>query len=127
MYYIMTILDIPDICKLKLTKKKVIMTAAGFEQFLGELECPVCLLIPREGPVGACSVGHIVCKNCKVNLDSCPTCRRKFDGTNAIVNKMIEEVTHSCKFNQFGCKIKQHLNELVEHESKCPERTVKCP
>ena len=108
---------------------KLIMAAEGFERFLDELECPVCLLIPREGPVGACPVGHIVCKNCHENVETCPTCRRQMlkDGTNTIVNKMIEEVPHPCKYRHFGCETKQRLNELVDHESKCPERTIECP
>lgn len=103
--------------------------ASGFEHFLGELECPVCLLIPREGPVGACPVGHIVCKECRVNVESCPSCRRPMprDGTNTIVNKMIEVILHSCKYSKFGCGIKKRVIELKEHESKCLKRTVKCP
>ena len=105
------------------------MAAAGFEQFLGELECPVCLLVPREGPVGACPVGHIVCKTCKVNVEICPTCRRPIpkDGTSIIVNKMLEQIPHTCKYKDFGCEIQKHVLELVEHESQCPERTIKCP
>ena len=101
----------------------------GFEQFLGELECPVCLVIPREGPVAMCPVGHIVCKTCKVNTKTCPTCRRPMlkEGTNSVVNKIIEQVPHPCKYKQFGCKVKKRHNELVDHESKCSERTVKCP
>ena len=103
--------------------------APGFEQFLGELECPVCLLIPREGPVAMCSVGHIVCKTCKVNTKTCPTCRRPMlkEGTNTVVNKIIEQVPHPCKYKQFGCEVKKRHNDLVDHESRCPERTVKCP
>ena len=111
--------------------KKIMVEVAEFEHLLEELQCPVCLLIPREGPVGACPVGHIVCKNCtaKGNVETCPTCRRPMprDGTNTVVNKMIEEISHPCKYKQFGCEIKQRLNELVVHESKCPERTIKCP
>ena len=105
------------------------MAASGLECFLGELECPVCLLLPREGPVGACPVGHIVCKTCRENVETCPTCRRPMlkDGTNTIVNKMIGKVPHSCKYNQYGCQIKLLVPELEEHETKCPERTIKCP
>lgn len=103
------------------------MAAAGFDRFLGELECPVCLLIPREGPVGACSAGHLVCKTCRVKVETCPTCRSPMpkDGTNTIFNKMIEEIAHPCKYSNFGCEVKARLVELVEHESKCPERTIK--
>jgi len=101
----------------------------GFERFLGELECPVCLQIPREGPVAMCPVGHLVCKNCRVNVTTCPTCRRQMlqDGTNILANKMIEEIPHPCKYSQFGCEIKKLKIELEEHEARCPERTIKCP
>ena len=92
-----------------------------------ELQCPVCLLIPREVPIPACPVGHIVCKKCRVNVTICPTCRRPMhqEGTNAIVNRMIERVPHSCKYSQ--CQVKNYLKEIKEHEIRCPERTVKCP
>ena len=37
--------------------------AEGLERYLmGELECPVCLLIPRESPVGACPVDTLFVK-----------------------------------------------------------------
>ena len=49
------------------------------------------------------------------------------DGTNTLANRMIEEIPHSCKFEEFGCEIRQRLVELVNHEAKCPERTIKCP
>jgi len=96
---------------------------------LGELECPVCLQIPREGPVAMCPVGHLVCKDCRVNVTTCPTCRRPMleDGTNILANKMIEEIPHPCKYSQFGCEIKKRVIELEEHEARCPERTIKCP
>jgi len=92
-----------------------------------ELQCPVCLLIPREVPIPACPVGHIVCKDCRVNVTTCPTCRRHMlkDGTNTLANKMIERVPHPCKFSP--CQVKNYLNEIKEHEARCPERTIKCP
>ena len=39
---------------------------------------------------------------------------------------MIEEIPHTCKYEQFGCEVKARLVELLDHESKCPERTMKC-
>ena len=48
------------------------------------------------------------------------------DGTNTLANKMIEEIPHSCKYEQFGCEVKARLVDLLDHESKCPERTMKC-
>ena len=92
-----------------------------------ELQCPVCLLIPREVPIPACPAGHIVCKDCRVNVKTCPTCRRpmKEDGTNTLANKMIERVPHPCKYSQ--CPEKNYLKEIKEHEARCRERTIKCP
>ena len=91
-----------------------------------ELQCPVCLLIPREVPIPACPAGHIVCKECRVNVTTCPTCRRPMsgDGTNTLANKMIERVPHPCKY---GCQVKNYLKEIKEHEKRCTERSVKCP
>ena len=85
-----------------------------------ELQCPVCLLIPREGPIPACPAGHIVCKECRENVATCPTCRRPMsgDGTNTLANKMIERVPHPCKY---GCQVKNYLKEIKEHEEICPE------
>ena len=30
-----------------------------------EVECPVCMEIPRKGPIYACPNGHLVCQRCK--------------------------------------------------------------
>ena len=36
------------------------------EELKGLIECPVCLMAPRErGPVPVCSNGHIVCRPCR--------------------------------------------------------------
>ena len=105
-----------------MSKRKIVSVSQVSE----ELQCPVCLLVPRDVPIPACPVGHITCKDCRVNVTTCPTCRRQMlkDGTNTIANKMIERIPHSCKY---GCQVKNYLKEIVEHEGRCPERTVKCP
>ena len=36
------------------------------EELKGVVECPVCLVLPREGgPVPVCSNGHFVCRTCR--------------------------------------------------------------
>ena len=109
------------------SKQKSTEMASGLnDSFANELECPVCLAIPREVPVPACPVGHLVCKNCRGNLDTCPTCRRPMseEGTNTLANKMIERIPHKCKY---GCQVKNYLKEILEHEARCPDRMIKCP
>ena len=94
-----------------------------------ELECPVCFEIPRELPIPACPKGHIVCKNCRKNVETCPTCRADFrpGGVNIPVGAMIQKIPHKCKFSKYGCDVQMKLEDLVQHEKRCPERTVRCP
>jgi len=89
------------------------------------LECPVCLDIPRSGPVPVCPNGHLVCKECK--REACPTCRAVMrTGRSLLAVTIIEKVDHKCKFND--CKELFPLGNLLEnHEAACPQRTVICP
>ena len=102
---------------------------ASNTSFTDDLECPACLLVPRGGPIPACPVGHLVCRLCRVNVTTCPTCRRPLskNGYNVLASKLIEKIDHPCKFRQYGCNVKKMLNAIEEHESRCPERTIKCP
>ena len=100
--------------------------------FEKDLECPVCLSIPREIPIPACPVGHIVCRTCKTKVQECPTCKRKYPNgeleiTNSLAASLIDKVPHRCKYQDFKCDIKKKLSEIVKHEKICPERTVTCP
>lgn len=101
------------------------------EEFQSSLECPVCLLIPREVPIPSCCAGHIICKSCRKKVTSCPTCRVPYNSknsmTNSLASSLIATVLHKCKYSQYNCNVKLKLNDIVNHERKCPERTVKCP
>jgi len=89
------------------------------------VECPVCLEIPRSGPVFVCKNGHFVCQKCKRG-GSCPTCREVM-GTNKsiLAVTVIEIVLHDCKFDE--CKEQFPLKDIEEHEKVCKHRIVKCP
>ena len=95
------------------------------------LECPVCLNVPRELPIPACSAGHILCRSCRSSVTSCPTCRRSMDNsseiTNSIAAALIDKVPHKCKYSEYGCQVQDLLTEVMKHEEKCPDRTVTCP
>ncbi len=46
-----------------------------------DLECPVCLSVPREGGMVPCPNWHLVCERCFRNLDlpkGCPECRAEY-------------------------------------------------
>jgi len=95
------------------------------------LECPVCLTVPREGPLPSCPAGHIVCKSCKGNLNNaeCPTCRRPMQPghVNYPLTGLIDKVRHFCKFRENGCSTKDLLIDLTHHEKECVYKSIKCP
>jgi len=89
-----------------------------------QIECPVCLEVPRKGPVFACSNGHLVCQKCK--RETCPTCRGAVgDNKSLIAVAVIEKILHDCKFVE--CEEEFALNQIEEHEKNCEHRIVACP
>ena len=71
------------------SKKKPPEEAARLKSLVGDMrsmvECPVCLHLPRRGPIPACPNGHIICLSCKEKILErargagteavCPTCK----------------------------------------------------
>jgi len=89
-----------------------------------QVECPVCLEVPRKGPVFACPNGHLVCQKCK--RENCPTCRGAVgDNKSLVAVAIIEKILHDCKFVQ--CEEEFALEEIEEHEKHCEHRVVACP
>ena len=103
--------------ELKSEKKKI-------DDMKKEIECPVCLEVPRKGPIFSCPNGHLVCQKCK--RESCPTCREVMgDNKSLVAVKLIERILHDCKFVE--CEEEFPLNEIDEHEKSCKHRVVTCP
>jgi len=90
-----------------------------------QVECPVCLEVPRKGPIYTCPNGHLVCKKCK--QEDCPICREAMGRNKSLVAvEIIEKILHKCKF--VNCKEKFPLGEeLAGHEKTCKHRIVNCP
>jgi len=94
------------------------------EKLKREVECPVCLGIPREGPVYACPNGHLVCQVCKGG--TCPICREAMGQHRSLLAvAVIENILHKCKHEE--CKEEFKLENLLEHEKVCEHRIVCCP
>jgi len=88
-----------------------------------KIECPVCMEIPRKGPVPVCPNGHFVCPKCK--KESCPTCRSIMGNNMSILaGTIIDNIEHQCKFED--CDQSFLLTDLEKHEEACPHRTVFC-
>jgi len=89
-----------------------------------KIECPVCMEIPRKGPVPVCPNGHFVCQTCK--KESCPTCRSNMGSNKSILaGTIIDNIEHQCKFED--CDKTFLLPDLEKHEEACPHRRVVCP
>lgn len=80
-------------------------------------ECPVCFMIPREVPIPMCNAGHSICKDCKLKVDKCPTCKGYFySNTNSLLASIIEEILHKCKFSHLGCEVKLKVSGISQVE-----------
>jgi len=109
-------------------KKEMNVVVTRYNNLLGKmkenLECPVCLEVPRSGPVFVCPNGHFVCEKCKTG--SCPTCRGEMgNGKSLLAVTVIENIDHKCKFVE--CEEVFAQDKLEAHEKICQHRTVKCP
>ena len=103
--------------------------ASQLTKIQSQLECPVCLKIPRDLPLPSCPSGHIVCRPCKERVRDYPTCRQPMPAnmTNSLAAGLIDQVQHRCKFSDQGCDVMMMLKDLVAHEKNCPERTIEFP
>ena len=103
--------------ELKSEKKKV-------DNLKKQIECPICLEVPRKGPVYACPNGHLVCQRCK--QESCPTCMEDVgDNKSLVAVAVIENILHDCKFVE--CAEEFSLSHIEAHEKICEHRFVACP
>jgi len=88
------------------------------------VECPICLEVPRKGPIFMCPNGHFLCEKCR--RQNCPTCRAVMgDNKSILAVAVIENILHDCKFA--GCEQNYPLDKIEDHEKKCNHRNVSCP
>ena len=74
-----------------------------------ELECPVCLLVPRAPPILLCRAGHAVCGECFSRLPRrhygyrsrrCPICQARYcspPGRAWLAETLLEVTQRSCR------------------------------
>ena len=122
--------------KTKLTQEKAKLEGENEKKrkLLGELqgfvECPVCLVVPREGPVPCCPAGHITCSPCHEMIRGegrreCPTCRLPMgEGKSLLAKIILENMDHECSLE--GCKAMVPHQEYKTQEA-CMFRMVICP
>ena len=105
------------------------------EELVGLVECPVCLVVPRQpGPVPVCPNGHFICRSCRDLLRQeaglleakCPSCTTNLgDATSILASRLVENVKHQCE--NFGCEEMVALADFEAHLRVCQFRQVLCP
>ena len=103
-------------------------TGRVVEEIREELECPVCFMVPKSGPIYQCEVGHIHCNKCHPKLRECPICRGPIGNTRSLMTeKIIAKLPIKCSFIEHGCQEDEKLpKDILLHEKSCEFRLVKC-
>jgi Seven in absentia protein family. len=97
------------------------------DDFMKELECPVCLdyMMP---PIVMCESGHSICSKCRPNLSKCPYCRQPFlNLRNKALESLSLRVKHPCCHKSYGCQLVFRADVKADHEIECPYRPYTCP
>lgn len=98
----------------------------------GFLECPVCISVPRSGPIIECPNGHLICGTCAEGIPErkCPICRVIFSVDKR--SRLAENIIGKCDFEVpcihagRGCEHVERKSMIEEHEAGCGSRPVKC-
>ena len=68
-------------------------TSANMHKLGRILECPVCLEVPTSTPIYRCDNGHILCKECRKKLTTCPECRIRLGNKRCLTSeKIVREI-----------------------------------
>ena len=90
--------------------KRKLQEMTSLKRKLQEIfKCPVCLAVPREGPVIQCYEGHAMCQGCaeKTEDNRCPVCRARINASKRIRSLLVEQAIeaadfeHNCRYGQF--------------------------
>jgi len=103
-------------------------TTDKIDKVKDKLKCPVCLEIPRSGPVLVCQNGHLECSKCSMRRSSpsCASCRVEGGGGKSLLAAtLIENIEHDCMFDD--CEECFDIDKVADHEKICLHRTVSCP
>ena len=79
-------------------------TSAHMHKLGRILACPVCLEVPTSTPIYRCDNGHILCKECRKKLTTCPECRIRLGNKRCLTSeKIVREIP--LKVNTFETKL----------------------
>ena len=112
-----------EICRAENLKLKTLV-----DEMRSRVECQVCLVLPRQGPVPMCPNGHFICTSCKARnrqegKTRCPTCQQPLGEIRSLLARiLIENVLHECDLE--GCGQMVTLGGYKGHQDRCDFRLV---
>ena len=132
-------IEIPDI-EVQTNAESVLTDAAEEEpmskKLKREMQCPVCDQIPTIIPIPACSMGHIVCRECKDKIPisrqirdkPCPICRSPLDeNTSYVAGQVVSLFTDiPCSYKNIGCSFEGSIDSHKAHNDVCMFKMVVC-
>ena len=113
------------------------------EDYLKELECPICHSIVSEPQLTSC--GHLFCTECygrlrgiKRTLGSriagsvqCPVCKQEYTTVeDSRTNRRVKTLQVRCMNHQYGCKWVGNLSDEMQHrmtQGSCQFEDIPCP
>ena len=92
---------------------------------LKDIECPVCLRIPRSSPVFQCENGHIVCNECHPKLVICSVCRIPLGKIRSRISEMVlVKLPSACKFRHVAHIQLTQCKQTAVIFQKCQQSAV---
>ena len=114
------------------------------EDYLKEIECPICCGIVSEPVLTSC--GHLFCRECHNKLESgrrplggrrvlcsveCPVCKQKHTTVqDSFINRRVKNLKVRCTNHLYGCKWVGCLGEEMQHRmtpNSCHFEVIQCP
>ena len=92
------------------------------------LECPVCLSLPKSTPIYQCENGHIICNACRERVSHCPQCNMLLGKIRCLTaESFIDSFFIPCPFAKHGCDAWLQHEQEDEHKKSCEFRETRCP
>ena len=112
---------------LKKAPRRALKQEFDQNQWIEELQCPVCLESMHQ-PIYQCPAGHSICGTCHSIVDMCPECQQGYNKQNPtrnfVLEKICSKVKATCPFA--GCGKELELADLEGHQDTCEFRPFKC-
>ena len=128
-YLLLNIIEKNELSKdLEIQKAENLKLNKFVEELRSRVECQVCFVPPRQGPVPMCPNGHFICTNCKARnrqegKTHCPTCQQPLGEIRSLLAKIvIENMLHECDLE--GCGEMLAHSGFKRHQDSCHFRLV---